>query len=113
MERELADAFPLLFKSVTVGNGFEFSDYQELERSCLTAGKRFSLLFASPPYRASERGTNEHANGMIRRYFPKGTDFSLVSDRQAATAQNWMNRYPRKILAGLPPVRLLPFRLLV
>ena len=32
------------------------------------------------PYSSYQRGSNEHGNGMIRRYFPKGTDFSLVTE---------------------------------
>jgi IS30 family transposase len=108
IERELADAFPLLFKSVTAGNGVGFSDYLGLERSCLTTGKRFALFFVHP-YRSSEWGTNEHANGTIRRCFPKGTDFFLVSGRQIAKAQNWMNRSPRKIQDGPPTYPLTPF----
>ena len=61
LEREYAGTFPLLFKSVTADNGVEFSDYQGLERSRVNVGNRFSLFFVHP-YRASERGTNEHAN---------------------------------------------------
>jgi IS30 family transposase len=111
LERELGTRFPLLFKTITADNGVEFSDYAGLERSCLLEGKRFQLYFAHP-YRAHERGSNEHGNGIIRRFFPKGTDFSLVTEEQAAGVQAWMNRYPRKILNGLSPEQVLPFQLL-
>jgi IS30 family transposase len=53
------------------------------------------------PYSSFERGSNENANGMIRRFFPKGTDFSRVSKRKIQQTQEWINTYPRKILNGL------------
>jgi IS30 family transposase len=74
-------------------------------------GKQYLLFFAHP-YRSGERGANENSNGIIRRFFPKGTDFANVSEWEIAKAQTRMNRYPRKILNGLPPVKLFPLRLL-
>lgn len=35
---------------------------------------------------------------MIRRFFPKGTDFAGVTKKQVAAVQTWMNNYPRKVL---------------
>lgn len=43
-------------------------------------------------------GSNENANRLIRRWFPKGTDFSKVTAAQIAALQDWINNYPRKIL---------------
>ena len=43
-------------------------------------------------------GYNENANRLIRRWFPKGTDFSKVTAAQIAALQDWINNYPRKIL---------------
>ena len=45
-----------------------------------------------------ERGSNENANKLIRRHFPKGTDFSQVSAVEIAEVQDWINHYPREIL---------------
>ena len=45
-----------------------------------------------------ERGTNESINRMIRRQFPKGTDFEAVTDADVASVEDWINNYPRKIL---------------
>jgi IS30 family transposase len=111
IERELGAGFSEVFKSVTADNGVEFSDYEALERSCLSDGKRFLLFFAHP-YRSGGRGANENSNGIIRGFFPKGTDFSAISEEAAAKVQSWINNYPRKILDGRPPIKLAPFRLL-
>ncbi|MDR0916495.1 MAG: IS30 family transposase [Oscillospiraceae bacterium] len=86
------------FKSVTFDNGSEFLNFEELE-------KAFGCnVFYAHPYSSWERGTNENSNGIIRRFFPKGTDFSKVSTRRIAAVQNWMNNYPRKILGGKTPL---------
>lgn len=44
-------------------------------------------------------GSNENANRLIRRWFPKGTDFSKVTAAQIAALQDWINNYPRKVLS--------------
>ncbi len=43
-------------------------------------------------------GSNENANRLIRRWFPKGTDFSKVTAAQIAALQDWINNYPRTVL---------------
>ena len=43
---------------------------------------------------------------MIRRWFPKGTDFTKVTKKRVAEVQNWMNDYPRKILDWYSPNEL-------
>lgn len=43
-------------------------------------------------------GSNENANRLIRRWFPKGTDFSKVTAAQIAALQDWINNYPHKVL---------------
>ena len=48
-----------------------------------------------------KRGSNENANGIIRRFFPKGTDFSKVSIVKIQEIEDWMNDYPRRILGGI------------
>ena len=47
---------------------------------------------------AWQRGANENANGIIRRFYPKGTDFSKVSDKELAQVVHWINNRPRKCL---------------
>lgn len=43
-----------------------------------------------------QRGANENTNGLLRQYFPKGTDFSLVTDAEVREAQDQLNGRPRK-----------------
>ena len=54
--------------------------------------------FHSDPYSSWQRGTNENANGLIRCYFPKGTDFARVSDEDLEDVIWELNNRPRKLL---------------
>ena len=56
--------------------------------------------YFAAPYSSYQRGSNEHGNGMIRRYFPKGTDFSLVTEDELQLALYIINHLPRKIHNG-------------
>lgn len=89
------DAFRSLFKSVTVDNGSEFSDAAGMERS-IDGGRRTSIYFCHP-YSAYERGSNENANKLIRRHYPKGTSFERVTHKAVRKLQDWINNYPREI----------------
>jgi IS30 family transposase len=100
LERRYGSKFKEVFKTITVDNGSEFLDYESLEKSCKRDEKRFKMYFAHP-YSSWERGSNENANGMIRRFFPKGTDFSKVSLARIQEVEDWMNDYPRRILGGI------------
>ncbi len=62
------------------------------------------LYFADPgcPY---QRGTNENTNGLIRQYFPKGTDFRDVSHSQVRQVENLLNNRPRAASGFELPVR--------
>ncbi len=55
-------------------------------------------MYYAHPYSSYERGTNEDANGIIRRFFPKGTNFGRVPLGGLMKLQDWMNNYPRPIL---------------
>lgn len=93
------------FRSITTDNGPEFLVLQELQRS-IHGGKRFDVWYCHS-YSAWEKGSNENHNRMIRRWFPKGTDFSKVTKKQVADIQEWMNNYPRKILGWNTPNELI------
>lgn len=95
-------SFSMIFRSMTFDNGMEFSDANGIERSVLTKGR--TMLFYAHPYCSFERGTNENANGIIRRFLPKGTDFALIQKSSVRKIQDWMNNYPRRILDGKTPL---------
>ena len=100
LERRYGNKFKEKFKTVTTDNGSEFLDFESLEQSCRKNEKRFKMYFAHP-YSSWERGSNENANGIIRRFFPKGTDFSKVGLAELQAVEDWMNEYPRRILGGI------------
>ena len=64
--------------TLTVDNGKEFSRFKELE------AKTGLKVYFADPYAAWQRGTNENTNGLLRYYFPKGTDFRTVSEKEVA-----------------------------
>lgn len=93
-----ADLFAKIFRTITFDNGKEFSDVERLERSALRKRKKRTKVYFCHPYSSFERGSNECQNRMIRRRFPKGTDFGKVSDTEIAKTEAWVNNYPREIL---------------
>lgn len=93
--------FREIFKSITTDNGSEFLEYQQLVKS-IYRGERFQLYYCHS-YAAWEKGTNENHNRIIRRWFPKGTDFTKVTQRKITQVQEWMNNYPRKVLDWKTP----------
>lgn len=95
LEKEMPN-FKQEFKSITTDNGPEFLEYDKLIES-IEGGKRFDVYYCHS-YSAWEKGTNENHNRMVRRFFPKGTDFTKVSKNKIAAVQEWMNDYPRKLL---------------
>ncbi|HEX8946745.1 MAG TPA: IS30 family transposase [Candidatus Paceibacterota bacterium] len=63
-------------------------------------------VYLAHAYASYERGTNENTNGLIRRFFPKGTDWATVSDEAIARAEYLINTRPRKRHGGLTPVEV-------
>lgn len=100
LEHTMPD-FRRRFRSLTTDNGSEFLEYEKLRQS-IHGGIRFEIYYCHS-YAAWEKGTNENHNRMIRRWFPKGTDFSKVSKKRIAELQAWMNDYPRKVLGWKTP----------
>lgn len=85
-------------ETVTVDNGSENQYWQEMEED--TGAK----VYFAHPYSSWERGTNENTNGLVRRYFPKGTDFSQVSEEEIAAVEYALNTRPRKRLGYRTPL---------
>ena len=83
-------------KTLTVDNGKEFAKFHDIE-------VKISLdIYFSDPYFPWQRGTNENTNGLLRRYFPKGSNLKL-SDEQLALIVKKINNRPRKCLNYLTP----------
>lgn len=101
LERRYGAMFGKVFRTITVDNGSEFADCEGMERSCRRPGHKRTQIFYCHPYSSYERGTNENINGMIRRWFPKGTDFGKVPAKAVQAVEDWLNNYPRGILGFL------------
>lgn len=101
LEKQHKD-FKTKFRSITTDNGPEFLEYDKLTSS-IHGGKRFDVYYCHS-YAAWEKGSNENHNRMIRRWLPKGTDFTKVSKKRIAEIQDWMNNYPRKVLGWAAPI---------
>ena len=97
LERRFGAAFREIFKSITVDNGVEFSDLEGMLKSIACKGNRTQIYYCHP-YSSWERGSNENLNRMIRRQFPKGTNFAKVTSYTVRQVESWMNSFPRKIL---------------
>lgn len=84
------------FKTLTCDNGSEFQNWKRMETT--KAGKQRLKVYYCHPYCSSERGSNERMNRMIRRFFPKGTDFRKVTHKEVQAVQDRLNTYERKVL---------------
>ena len=81
----------LIIKSITCDNGLEF------EKIGILASWLDVKAYFCEPYASYQRGSNEHANGLIRRLYKKGTDFTKITDDNILNLQNKINNMPRKI----------------
>lgn len=83
---------PHLRLSITFDRGSEFANHVWLK-------KRLGIeIYFADPGKPWQRGTNEHTNGLVREYFPKGTVFRTVSPERIGKAQDSLNLRPRKCL---------------
>jgi IS30 family transposase len=84
-------------RSATFDRGKEFAEHDLLTR-------RLEMpVFFAQPYCPWQRGTNEHTNGLIRQFLPKGTSFKHLSPRRVADVAQKLNHRPRKLLGYLTP----------
>jgi IS30 family transposase len=90
-----------LRRSTTLDNGSEHAKHVKLKR-------RLGMeTYFADPYCAYQRGGNENANLWIRYYFPKGTDFDMVSDEEIKAVERELNSRPRKRLGFKTPLEAL------
>lgn len=95
--RALARIPKTFSKTLTYDRGSEMS-----EHLLFTEDTKIKVYFADPqsPW---QRGTNENTNGLIRQYFPKGTDFREVALTELRRAERRLNERPRKVLDYYTP----------
>jgi IS30 family transposase len=83
--------------AITSDNGKEFASHEAI------AFELNASFYFAHPYRSWERGTNENTNGLVRQYFPKGTDFSKITQREVKAVEKRLNNRPRKRLGYKTP----------
>jgi len=98
---------PKLRKTLTLDNGKEFAEHERL-----TEEAALKIYFAKP-YCAWQRGTNENTNGLVRQFFPKGTDLVGIPNHRFTKVQQLLNDRPRKRLGYRTPNEVLASRLKV
>lgn len=86
--------------TLTTDNGSENRSWDTIQKQT-----KISCFFAHA-YHSWERGTNENTNGLVRWYFPKGTDFRTISDEQIAQVEYLLNTRPRKRLGYRTPLEI-------
>lgn len=96
LEKMYKQEFSKKFKTITFDNGPEFRNWKSLEKSYDKRKiKPRTQVYYAHPYRSGERGSNENGNRLIRRFIPKGTDITLITDEFIKEVENWINNYPR------------------
>ncbi len=95
-----AERFKTVFKTITADNGTEFLDCDGIEKSCFSEDTRTRLFFCHAQC-PGVRGSNENQNRLIRRFCPKGCDFSQYTEMDIKNVENWLNAYPRRIFGGM------------
>ena len=92
---------PALRRTLTWDQGNEMFHHERIERQ---TGTRIYFADAHSPW---QRGTNENTNGLLRQYFPKGTDLDTVSDQRLREVADELNDRPRECLHDRTPHQLM------
>jgi IS30 family transposase len=83
--------------TITSDNGKEFAKHESIAEALA-----IDFYFAQP-YHSWERGLNENTNGLVRQYFPKGFDFTKLTEEQVLVVEEKLNNQPRKTLGYKTP----------
>ena len=87
-------------RTLTLDNGTENAGHEKI------TGVVGAKCYFARPYASWQRGTNENANGLIRWYLPKGTDFSKITDEDLTRIESLINQRPRKCLGYKTPLEV-------
>ena len=77
----------------TIDNGPEFVKHDEVTQ------ETGIIIYCATPYHSWERGSNENANGLVRWYYPKKTNFDKISEEEIQKVEDAINNRPRQCLA--------------
>jgi len=97
MAKELLEDWIPFICTITSDNGKEFANHEQIAEDL-----GIDFYFARP-YHSWERGANENLNGLVRQYFPKGTNFDDIEKEAVERAENILNDRPRKRHGYLTP----------
>lgn len=87
---EILDDWTPFIHTITSDNGKEFAEHQRIAELL-----NVDYYFARP-YHSWERGANENLNGLVRQYFPKGSDFAGLTEKRIKEVETKINNRPRK-----------------
>jgi len=87
--------------TLTLDNGTEFLGFKDIEKE-----NDLKVYFADP-HSPWQRGSNENINGLIRFFFPRGTDFRNLPQEQLDSVVYLINNRPRKCLGYLSPIEFI------
>lgn len=90
-----------LWKTLTWDRGYEMTNHAQIS---VATGLE---VFFCDPHSPWQRGSNENTNGLLRQYFPKGTDLSTHSAEHLSFVSDQLNRRPRKTLGWNTPAKAL------
>ena len=96
LEKRYGKEFSNKFKTITFDNGPEFRNWESLEKSYDKRKKKPRIqVYYAHPYRSGERGSNENNNRLIRRFIPKGTNITGISEEYIQWIEDWINNLLR------------------
>ena len=84
-------------RSISLDNGTEFAEFRLLEQNVGVP------VYFAEPHKPWQRGTNENTNGLLRFFFPKGSDFRTLTQAQLDVVVDLLNDRPRKCLGWKSP----------
>lgn len=87
--------------SLSLDNGSEFAAFKQIEQE-LNA-----IVYFADPHSPWQRGSNENINGLLRFFFPKGSNFLQLTQEDLDQVLNLINNRPRKCLGWLSPIEFL------
>ena len=86
-----------IVNSLSLDNGVEFAEHEAIEKSLNTK------IYFAEPHCPWQRGSNENINGLLRFFFPRGSNFKDITQEDVERAVGLLNGRPRKCLGWLTP----------